>query len=273
MKKLLIAGLLVSSVLSAPISAGASGGGARLEPKQQVWPFDGVLGTVDRPAAQRGYQVFKQVCSACHSMHGLSYRNLAEIGFSEAEVKAIAAEYKVMDGPNDNGEMFERPARPSDRFVKAFPNEKAARAANGGAYPPDLTLIAKARHDGPNYIYSLITGYKDAPAEITTPEGKYYNPYFGDGQWHVDEKGEKHLVAPGGFISMAPPLSEGAVTYADGTAATPDQMAKDVVTFLQWAAEPEMEARKSMGLKVLIFVGIATAVAYAAMKRIWARIK
>ncbi len=225
-------------------------------PKQLTWPFEGVLGKVDKQAAQRGYQVYKQVCAACHAMSGKSFRNLADIGFSEAEIKAIASGYNVQDGPNESGEMFERPARMSDRFVSPYPNENAARAANGGAYPPDLTLMVKARPDGANYLYSLLTGYKDAPADFPLTEGKYYNPYFAGGQ-----------------IAMAPPLMDGVVTYQDGTPATPEQMAKDVTVFLQWAAEPEMEARKQMGLKVMIFLFITAVLSYIAMKRVWKDVK
>lgn len=226
------------------------------EPKQQSWAFDGMFGKFDKVSAQRGFQVYKQVCAACHSMHGISYRNLGDIGFSEAEIKAIAAEYKVQDGPNDAGEMFERPARASDKFVSPFANENAARAANGGAYPPDLTLIVKARHDGANYLYSLLTGFESAPTDFHLTEGKYYNPYF-----------------PGAQIGMPPPLTEGAVTYQDGTVASVDQMAQDVVNFLQWVSEPEMEQRKMMGLKVLGFLVIAAGFMYAAMNRIWAKLK
>eukprot|EP00899_Mesostigma_viride_P017011 jgi/Mesvir1/25310/Mv20376-RA.1 len=164
--------------------------------------------------------------------HNLYYRNLKDIGFSEAEIKQLAQKYTVKDGPNAEGEMFDRPALPSDRFVSPYPNEEAARAANNGAYPVDLSLIIKARQDGPNYVFSLLSGYQDAPADVKLMPGLYYNPYF-----------------EGGQIAMPPPLTEGQVTFSDGTPATVEQMAKDVVVFLQWAAEPEMEHRKSMGLK------------------------
>jgi ubiquinol-cytochrome c reductase cytochrome c1 subunit len=221
------------------------------------WQFDGGFGTFDRQAAQRGFQVYKEVCATCHSLKLISYRNLSALGFSDAEVKAIAAESKVTEGPNDEGEMFERPARPSDRFVSPYPNEQASRAANNGAYPPDQSLIIKAREDGANYVYSLLTGYgKQVPEHVHINEGMYYNPYF-----------------PGGQIAMPAPLSDGQVTYTDGTKATVDQMARDVVVFLQWAAEPEMEHRKSMGIKVLIYLSIFTAVFIAAKNLIWSRIK
>lgn len=225
-------------------------------PREVEWPFEGVFGTVDRQAAQRGYQVYKEVCASCHAMKYKSFRNLEEIGFSEAEVKAIAASYTVKDGPNDAGDMFERPGRPSDRFPSPFANEKAARAANGGAYPVDQSLIIKARHDGANYIYSLLTGYQPAPSDMKMNAGMNYNPYF-----------------PGMQIAMAAPLADGQVTYADGTKATVDQMARDVVVFLQWSAEPEMEERKQMGVKVLLFLFVMTGLLYVAKRRIWSHIK
>ncbi len=225
-------------------------------PKQMVWPFDGAFGTVDRPAAQRGYQVYKEVCSSCHSLRLVSYRNLEHIGFAEEEVKSIAASVQVTDGPNDSGDMFQRPGRPSDKFVSPFANEKAARASNGGAFPPDLSLIVKARHDGANYIYSLLTGFEKAPADLKMATGMNYNPYF-----------------PGHQIAMPSPLTEGSVTYQDGTPATVDQMSKDVVTFLQWAAEPEMEHRKESGVKVFLYLSIFTILFYLAKKRLWKNVK
>ncbi len=222
------------------------------QPLQLVWPFEGIFGTFDRQAAQRGAQVYFEVCSACHSNHNLYYRNLKDIGFSEAEIKQLAQKYTVKDGPNAEGEMFDRPALPSDRFVSPYPNEEAARAANNGAYPVDLSLIIKARHDGPNYVFSLLSGYQEAPADIKLMPGLYYNPYF-----------------EGGQIAMPPPLTQGQVTFSDDTPATVEQMAKDVVVFLQWAAEPEMEHRKSIGLKVMIFLLVFTVFFYMAKKKIW----
>jgi ubiquinol-cytochrome c reductase cytochrome c1 subunit len=222
------------------------------QPLQLVWPFEGIFGTFDRQAAQRGAQVYFEVCSACHSNHNLYYRNLKDIGFSEAEIKQLAQKYTVKDGPNAEGEMFDRPALPSDRFVSPYPNEEAARAANNGAYPVDLSLIIKARHDGPNYVFSLLSGYQEAPADIKLMPGLYYNPYF-----------------EGGQIAMPPPLTQGQVTFSDNTPATVEQMAKDVVVFLQWAAEPEMEHRKSIGLKVMIFLLVFTVFFYTAKKKIW----
>jgi ubiquinol-cytochrome c reductase cytochrome c1 subunit len=239
-------------VLALSLPAAAMAAGDVKHPRQVDWAFDGVFGKFDKPSVQRGLQVYREVCAACHGINRVAFRSLTEAGFSEAEVKTMAAEYTVMDGPNDDGEMFERPARPSDKFPSPYANEKAARAAQNGAYPPDLSLMVKARHDGANYTYSLLTGYKDAPADVTVPQGMHYNPYFA-----------------GGLIAMAAPLKDDAVTYQDGTAATVDQMARDVTSFLQWAAEPEMEARKRMGIRVIIFLTIMTGFFYVAKKRIW----
>lgn len=225
-------------------------------PKKIYWPFEGIFGTFDRQAAQRGAQVYLEVCSACHGLQHLYYRNLKDIGFSEEEIKAIAKEKTVTDGPNDTGDMFERPALPSDRFVSPFPNEEAARTANNGAFPADLSLIIKARENGANYLFSLLTGYEEAPEDITMMDGLNYNPYF-----------------EGKQIAMPAPLAEGQVTFIDGTPATVEQMSRDVVVFLQWAAEPEMEHRKSMGLKVMLFLSIFTIVFFIAKQRTWKKIK
>lgn len=244
--------LLVSALLALGAAMPVHASGDQKAPKDMAWQFDGMLGTVDRASAQRGFQVYKEVCASCHSLKRVAFRNLAEIGFSEGEVKTIAAGYSVADGPNDEGEMFQRPGLASDRFVSPFANDKAARAANGGALPPDLSLMVKARPNGANYVYSLLTGYEDAPEHVEVLAGQYYNPYF-----------------PNGVLSMAPPLSDGLVTYVDGTNASVEQMAKDVVNFLQWTAEPEMEQRKRMGIKVLVFLAIMSVLFYVAKKRIW----
>jgi ubiquinol-cytochrome c reductase cytochrome c1 subunit len=231
-------------------------GGSQTHPKQMDWSFDGVLGRVDKPSIQRGFQVYKEVCSACHAMKRVSFRQLESVGFSDAELKSLAATYSVKDGPNDDGEMFERPGRLSDYLPSPYPNEKASRAANNGAYPLDLSLIVKARHDGANYVYSLLTGYGQTPPEgMSVPEGTHYNPYM-----------------DGGIIKMAGPLVEEGVTYQDGTKATIDQQAHDVVNFLQWAAEPEMEERKSMGVHVMLFLGIMTTFFYLVKKRVWSNL-
>lgn len=223
------------------------------EPEARDWSFEGLFGTFDRAAAQRGFQVYQNVCAGCHGLRHLAYRNLGALGYTEDQVKAIAATVEVQDGPNDNGEMFFRKAKPSDRFKEPFPNEAAARAANNGAYPPDLSVITKARPNGPDYLYALLTGYKDAPPEgVTIPEGMFYNEAF-----------------PGQQIAMVPPLAPDMVEYQDGTKATVPQMAKDVTTFLAWASEPEMEDRKALGRSVIIFLIVLTALLYALKRKIW----
>ena len=223
------------------------------KPPARDWSFDGMFGTFDRGAVQRGFQVYQEVCAACHSLKLVAYRNLSGIGLSEDQIKAIAAEVEVTDGPNDEGEMFQRPARPSDRFVKPFANDNAARAANNGALPPDLSLMVKARKGGADYLQALLTGYKEEPPDgIKLSEGMNYNLYF-----------------PGNQIAMAPPVADDAVEYADGTKATADQIATDVATFLAWAAEPELEERKRLGIKVLLFLIVLTAMMYALKRQIW----
>jgi ubiquinol-cytochrome c reductase cytochrome c1 subunit len=220
----------------------------------QQWSFDGVFGTYDRAALQRGFQVYKQVCSACHPVKHLYFRDLTAIGYTDDQVKAIAASDKVTDGPNDQGQMFQRPGRPSDPIPGPFPNDEAARAANGGALPPDLSMIVKAREGGPDYVYALMNGFKNPPpAGFQLAQGKYYNEYF-----------------PGHQISMPPPLSDGVVTYADGTKATVPQMAHDVATFLNWASEPNLEVRHRTGVKVFLFLIVAVGIFYAAKRKIWA---
>ena len=222
------------------------------------WSFKGVTGKFDRASLQRSYQVYTEVCASCHSMNLVSYRNLGEPGgpeFSVEQVKAIAANFEVEDGPNSDGEMFTRPGRPSDKFVSPYPNVQAATAANGGAYPPDMSVLVKARKGGSDYIYSVLMGYEDPPAGFELEDGVYYNKYM-DGQ----------------KIKMSNPLSEGIVTYADGTQTTQAQMAKDVTTFLTWTAEPHLETRHKMGVKVIIFLTIFTLLVYLSMRRIWSRI-
>jgi ubiquinol-cytochrome c reductase cytochrome c1 subunit len=224
-------------------------------PPAQSWSFSGPFGTYDRAALQRGFQVYKDVCAACHSLRHVYYRDLAALGYNEDEIKAIAASVEVQDGPNDQGEMFTRPGRPYDRFKSPFPNDNAARAANNGAFPPDLSVITKARPHGHDYLYALMTGYKEPPADMKMTEGMMYNTAFAGHQ-----------------IAMPPPLSEGSLEYKDGTKATIPQMAKDVTVFLAWAAEPEMEERKRLGYKVLLFLVVLTGVLYAAMRRVWSKV-
>jgi ubiquinol-cytochrome c reductase cytochrome c1 subunit len=241
-------------LLSVPaLSGGALAAGDAVKPPSQPWSFQGMFGTFNRAALQRGFQVYNEVCAGCHSLRLVAYRNLTEIGFTQDQVVKIAAEKEVRDGPNDEGEMFDRPARPSDRFVKPFPNDNAARAANNGAFPPDLSLIVKARKDGANFLHALLTGYKEPPEGVSVPEGMAYNVYF-----------------PGQHIAMPPPLFEDGVEYTDKTKATVAQMANDVTTFLAWAAEPELEARKRLGVKVLLFLVVLTGLLYAVKRRIWA---
>ena len=237
----------------APASVHAAGDAPT--PPERAWPHQGITGTYDRAALQRGFQVYKEVCAACHSMKLLSYRHLESLGYSPDQVKTIAAEYTVMDGPGDDGEMFERPGRPSDRFVAPFKNDQAARAANGGALPPDLSLIVKARHYGEDYIHGLLTGYEAAPADVQMNEGMHYNKYFAGHQ-----------------IAMAAPLSEGQVSYADGTEASVEQMSADVTQFLAWASEPHMEARKGMGIKVVLFLLVFSGILLAMKRRLWANV-
>lgn len=222
------------------------------KPAKQDWSFNGPFGTFDRAALQRGFQVYKEVCSACHGLRQVYYRNLSALGYNEDEIKALAATVEVQDGPNDEGQMFNRPGRPYDRFKSPFANDNAARAANNGALPPDLSVITKARPHGADYLYALLTGYAQPPADVKIPDGMQYNTAFAGQQ-----------------IAMAAPLSEGSVTYADGTKATVAQMSKDVTTFLAWAAEPEMEERKRLGFKVMLFLLVLTGVLYAAKRRIW----
>jgi ubiquinol-cytochrome c reductase cytochrome c1 subunit len=249
-----------------------------LLPEPQDWTFSGVFGRYDPAQLQRGFQVYKEVCASCHSMKFVAFRNLGDPGgphFTEEEVKALAATYTVTDGPNDVGDMFERPARPSDKLPSPFPNEQAAAAANGGAAPPDLSLMAKARashrgplftvldfftqyqEGGPDYIHALLTGYKDPPAGLAIPQGTHYNPYFQSGI----------------SIAMPPPLSADQVTYSDGTPQTVDQYARDVSAFLMWTAEPKLDERKHLGFQVGIFLIVFAGLLYLAKKRVWSKIE
>jgi ubiquinol-cytochrome c reductase cytochrome c1 subunit len=221
----------------------------------QSWSFEGPFGTFDRAALQRGFQVYDQVCSNCHSMNLLAYHDLSGIGFGENEIKAIAAQKQVTDGPNDQGDMFQRPGRASDHFVPPFPNDQANRAAHNGALPPDLSVIVYAREGGPDYVYDLLNGFTDPPAGVKLRPNMYYDKYF-----------------PGHQIAMPPPLSDDIVTYSDGTKATTAQEAHDVVTFLAWAADPHTEDRKRTGAKVIIFLLVMTGILYAAKRKIWAEV-
>jgi cytochrome c1 len=245
-------------------------------PPREKWSFSGPFGTYDRAQLQRGFKVYREVCQNCHSLSLLSFRNLAEAGgpsFTAAQAAAVAAEYKIKDGPNDAGDMFERPGRAADRFPAPFPNDNAARAANGGALPPDLSVMAKARgyergfpwfvidvftqyqEQGPDYLAALIKGYGQAPAGMTMPAGMSFNKYF-----------------PGHMIGMPPPVQDGQITYDDGTKATIDQYAKDVTAFMMWAAEPHMEARKRIGFQVFFFLIVFAGLLYFTKKKVWANV-
>ena len=252
--RLLWAAAIAVTALLAPV-AGAYAEEKTPEPPHQQWSFDGVFGTYDRAAEQRGFQVYKEVCAVCHPVKHLYFRDLTQIGYTEDQVKGIAAQSQVTDGPNDQGQMFQRPGRPSDPIPGPFPNDEAARAANNGALPPDLSLITKAREGEADYVYAILTGFKDPPANVKVGEGMYYNEYFAGHQ-----------------IKMPPPLNADQIKYADGTQSSVPQMAHDVVTFLSWAAEPTLEERHRMGAKVILFLVVMTGLFYAAKRKIWSRI-
>lgn len=252
----LVKNIAIALTLSAAAFTGAQAAGTAKHPLQIDWSFSGPLGQFDEASAQRGWQVYKQVCSACHSLKYFRFRNLADIGYEEDMIKAFAAEYEVAGEPDDYGDPTTRSAEPKDPFPSPFPNDNAARSANGGALPPDLSLMIKARHDGANYVYSLLVGYEDAPADFDLGLGMNYNSYF-----------------KGSQIAMAEPLYEEAVEYEDGTPATKEQMAKDVVQFLMYVAEPSLEKRHNMGIKVVLYLLILSIILYISMKKIWKPVK
>lgn len=220
------------------------------------WPHNGVLDSFDHASIRRGYQVYREVCAACHSLDRIAWRNLVGVSHTADEARAMAEEVEYTDGPNAEGEMFERPGKLADYMPAPYPNEEAARASNGGAYPPDLSLIVKARHGGADYIFSLLTGYIDPPAGVEIRDGMNYNPFF-----------------PGGAISMARVLFDGVVEYEDGTPATTSQMAKDVTCFLAWAAEPEHDERKKTGIKAVIIFSTLFALSLYVKRFKWNAIK
>lgn len=247
MKVLVIAAALLGGISTAQAS------GEKIELPDIDWSWKGPFDGFDKAQLQRGLQVYTEVCATCHSLGLVAYRDLAALGYGEEEIKAYAANYEVMDGPNEEGEMFTRPAIPSDRFVAPFANENAARASNNGAYPPDLSLMVKARKNGANYLYAMMIGYaEEAPEDVVLMEGMNYHKYF-----------------PGHQIAMPPPLSDGVVEYTDGTEPTLDQEARDITAFLAWAAEPELEERKAMGIRVLLFLGVLFFMAVAVKKAVW----
>ena len=256
-------GFLALSLALAATAAIAQPSTDARPPKHVGFSFEGPFGTYDRGALQRGFQVYKEVCSACHSLNRVAFHNLSDEGgpgFTDAQVKALAAAYKIPAEPNDKGETsttsgnrLTRPGIPADHFPPPFPNEQAARTANGGALPPDLSLIVKARAGGPQYVYSIVTGFHEKPPGwFKVLPNKYYNPYF-----------------PGWNISMPPPLTNGSVTFADGTPNDLDQEAHDVVTFLSWASEPRMEERKRLGLGVMAFLLVFSGLLFLSYRRVW----
>ena len=254
---LLLLNRIILVVFISLISFSTSSEEVKSEFIKTKWSFEGIFGTFDRASLQRGYQVYQEVCSGCHSVQHLSYRNLSEKGgpeFSAEEVKAIAAQFEVEDGPNSDGEMFMRPGRLSDKFVKPYPNVEASTAANGGAYPPDMSVLAKARAGGADYIYSLLLGYEETPTGFELDDGVYYNKYI-----------------PGNKIKMSAPLSDGLVEYSDSTQATTAQMAKDVTTFLVWTAEPHLEAQHRMGFKAIIYLIILFTLVYMSKQKVWSQ--
>ncbi|WP_315924415.1 cytochrome c1 [Mesorhizobium sp. SP-1A] len=282
MKKILISLAAAGVVLAGAAAFAQEGGNAAAptefpikKPKEMSWSFSGPFGTYDKAQLQRGLKVYKEVCSACHSMNLVAFRTLEDLGYSEAQVKALAAGYQIHDGPNDDGEMFDRPGIPSDHFPAPFANEQAAAASNGGAAPPDMSLLAKARGiergfpqfifdiftqyatGGPDYIHSLLTGYNEQPpAGLQVPEGTHYNPYFDAGV----------------SLKMPPPLSDGQVTYDDGAPQTVEQYSQDVSAFLMWAAEPHLEDRKKTGFRVMVFLLLFGALMYLTKRKVWANV-
>jgi ubiquinol-cytochrome c reductase cytochrome b/c1 subunit len=267
---LMLAGSLLGLGAVAPVMAQDQ---EQPVPPRQKWSFSGPFGHFDRGQLQRGFKVYKEVCSVCHGMKYVAFRNLEDLGYSEAQVKSIAAEYKIQDGPNDQGEMFERNGRPADYFPTPWPNEKAARARYNGV-PPDMSVLAKARtyergfpwfifdmftqfqEQGPDYIHAYLTGYQEKPpAGFTLPPASFYNEYF-----------------PGHATAMPPPLTDQRVDYTDGSPTTVDQYAKDVSAFLVWASEPNMEARKRIGFQVMIFLIVLASMLYFTKKRVWATV-
>jgi cytochrome c1 len=267
---LVLAGSL-AALIAAPVMAQEH---ESPNPPAQKWSFSGPFGHFDKGQLQRGFKVYKEVCSVCHGLKYVAFRNLEDLGYSEAQVKAIASEYKIQDGPNDQGEMFEREGRPADYFPTPWPNENAARARYNGV-PPDMSVLAKARsyergfpwflvdmftqfqEQGVDYIHALMMGYKDKPpAGFTLPPGSFYNEYF-----------------PGHSIAMPPPLSDKRVDYTDGSPTTVDQYSKDVAAFLMWAAEPNLEARKRIGFQVMIFLIVLSTLLYFTKKKVWHDVK
>ena len=255
MRKIILAAVM--AFLAGPaMTTGASAAGPAPELPSVDWSFNGPFGTFDKAAMQRGFQVYREVCAGCHSLDYIAFRNLADLGYNEAEIKAIASEYEVQDGPDEDGEMFMRPARPADRIPSPYRNDNEARANNNGALPPDLSLIAKARPNGANYLYGLMIGYEDAPAGTEVPEGMYYNAAY-----------------PGHMIAMPQPLYGDDVEYADNAPTSVEGVSADLTQFLMWAAEPKLEVRKRIGVAAVFFLSIFLVLSYVAKRRVWARLE
>ena len=254
MKMFKISIVALTAVVGLAFGVAASEGGAPLE--KQEWSFNGPFGVYDKASAQRGFQVYREVCSSCHALKYFKFRNLADLGYEADMIKAFAAEYEVAGDIDDEGDETVRAGLPQDGIPSPFANENAARASNGGAFPPDLSLITKARAHGPDYVYSLLTGYADEPDDFELSDGMSYNPYF-----------------KGSQIAMGQPIFDDHVEYQDGTPATQDQIAKDITMFLTWAGEPKLEARKAMGLSTMLYLLIFTIILYFSMKKIWAPVK
>eukprot|EP00126_Sphaerothecum_destruens_P011242 Sdes_comp20882_c0_seq2m17895 len=254
-----VLGLTVAAGVAASCAAGyfvVDADSPQLHAQEYPWNHKGHFDTFDHASIRRGYQVYKEVCSACHGIDRISFRNLVGVSHTEDQAKAIAEEYQIRDGPNEQGQYFERPGKLSDRFPNPFPNEEAARFANNGAYPPDLSLMTKSRHGGESYVFALLTGYREPPAGVVIREGLNYNPYF-----------------PGGAIGMARVLYDGMLEYEDGTPATTSQLAKDVCTFLAWTAEPEHDDRKRMGVKAILILSACLMSAWYMKRFKWSPIK
>lgn len=256
MRNVLLAVLAVLLLGGVQAPAQAAGETAELEP--QDWSWDGPFGRFDRQQLQRGFQVYREVCASCHGLDFIAFRNLQDLGYSEDQVKVLASEYIVEECCDDQGDIFERPAIPSDYIPNPYPNEQFARASNNGSYPPDLSLMTKARAGGPDYMYNLILAYEEPPADMVDEmmDGMYYNSVFDGNQ-----------------IAMAQQLFDELIEYSDGTVATSDQMARDITAFLHWAAEPKLEVRKQTGVRVLLFTLVFTVLAYFLKKRIWSDVE
>lgn len=270
---------LIAAALTTLVAAPALAAGGAKHPHDIQYSFEGPFGKFDQAQLQRGYKVYREVCSACHSMKLLSFRNLGDKGgpFYDKKyknpndnpyVKALAADIQVPDIDTETGDEITRAAVPADRFPKPYKNDYAARAGNGGALPPDLSVIAKGRSGGPEYLAAFLTGYEAPPKGLTVPAGQHYNAYF-PGDLSAGWTGDKHHVPPGGFVAMPPQLADGKVTFDDGTPSTAANQARDVAAFLMWAAEPKLEERNQTGFAVLIYLLLFAGLLYASYRRVW----